>query len=48
MKRLDNGNIRTYLDDDKKTGVSELQIIDPNNIAPTIMLAHKVKIIINK
>lgn len=42
---LDNGNVRTYLDDEKKTGVSEMQFINPQNIAPTLTLAHIIKII---
>ena len=34
---LPNGNIRFHLDDYKKTSISELQIINPKNIAPTII-----------
>lgn len=39
-KELQNGNIRAYRDDDKKSGVSELQIMFPDNIAQTITTAH--------
>jgi len=34
---LPNGNIRTHLDDYKKTSISECQFINPRNIAPTII-----------
>lgn len=43
---LPNGNMRAYLDDYKKTGVSEWQFISPNNIGPTITTAHIPKILL--
>lgn len=42
---LPNGNIRTHLDDYKKTSVSEGQYINPKNIAPTIIAGGGIKII---
>lgn len=46
-KEMPNGNIRAYRDDDKKSGVSELQIIHPDNVAQTITTAHIPKTILN-
>ena len=46
FKMLPNGNMRAYLDDYKKTGVSEWQFISPNNIGPTITTAHIPKILL--
>ena len=42
---LPNGNIRTHLDDYKKTSISEGQYINPKNIAPTIIAGGGTKII---
>ena len=44
-KQMENGNIRAYRDDDKKSGASELQIISPENVACTVTTAHEPKII---
>jgi DNA (cytosine-5)-methyltransferase 1 len=44
-KQMENGNIRAYRDDDKKSGASELQIIHPENVACTVTTAHEPKII---
>lgn len=43
---LPNGNIRFHLDDYKKTSISELQIINPKNIAPTLIAGGGIKIIL--
>jgi hypothetical protein len=40
----DDGNLRAYIDDEKKTGVSELQITNPNNPAPTLTGANHAKV----
>lgn len=45
LKMLPNGNIRAHTNDKRKGGVGELQIIDPNNIAPSVITAHVIKII---
>lgn len=45
MTVLPNGNIRTHLDDYKKTSISEGQYINPKNIAPTIIAGGGIKII---
>lgn len=45
MTVLPNGNIRTFVDDYKKTSVSECQYINPKNIAPTIIAGGGHKII---
>lgn len=42
---LPNGNIRTHLDDYKKTSISEGQYINPKNISPTIIAGGGIKII---
>ena len=42
---LPNGNIRTHLDDYKKTSIAEGQYINPRNISPTIIQANIIKII---
>lgn len=34
---LPNGNVRTHLDDYKKTAISEGQYINPRNICPTLI-----------
>lgn len=44
---MPNGNIRACMDDDKKSGVSELQIIHSDNVAQTIPTAHIPKTILN-
>ena len=41
-----DGNIRGYLDDDKKTGVSEMQFTNPNNMSPTLTSANQLKIFV--
>lgn len=45
MTVLPNGNIRTHLDDFKKTSISEAQYINPKNIAPTVIAGGGSKII---
>lgn len=40
----DDGNLRAYIDDEKKTGVSELQITNPDNPAPTLTGANHAKV----
>lgn len=45
LKMLPNGNIRAHTNDERKCGVGELQIIDTNNIAPSVITAHIIKII---
>ena len=37
MTILPNGNIRTHLDDYKKTSVAEEQYTNPKNISPTLI-----------
>lgn len=44
-KELPNGNIRGYLDNDRKSGVSEAQYMHPNNHAGTLTTAHEPKVI---
>ena len=45
FKVLPNGNIRGYQSNTfDKRGVSELQIINPRNEAPTVTTAHEIKI----
>lgn len=41
---LPNGNIRFHLDDYKKTSLSELQIINPRNVANTIIAGGAAKV----
>ena len=45
FKVMANGNIRGYQSNTyDKRGVSELQIINPRNEAPTVTTAHEIKI----
>ena len=45
FKVMANGNIRAYQSNTyDKRGVSELQIINPGNEAPTVTTAHEIKI----
>ena len=45
FKVMPNGNIRAYQSNTyDKRGVSELQIINPWNEAPTVTTAHEIKI----
>ena len=45
FKMMPNGNIRAYQDDtEDKRGVSELQITNPCNIAPTVISSTPPKI----
>ena len=45
FKVMPNGNIRGYQSNTyDKRGVSELQIINPRNEAPTVTTAHEIKI----
>lgn len=46
MTVLPNGNIRTFVDDYKKTSVSECQYINPKNIAPTVIAGGGMKILV--
>ena len=43
-KKLPNGNIRFYQDDEKKSAVSELQVQSKDNVAQTITTANIPKI----
>lgn len=46
FKMMPNGNIRAYQKDKPdKSGVSELQITDPRNEAPTVIVGNVIKII---
>lgn len=45
MRVLPNGNIRFCLNDYKKTSIAELQFINPENEAPTIISGGGCKII---
>lgn len=42
---LDNGNIRCYQDDERKSGVSEMQFTNPDNESPTVTTQGQVKVI---
>ena len=44
-KVLPNGNIRCFQDDAAKSGISELQIINPENVCPTVTTAHVPKVL---
>lgn len=46
FKMMPNGNIRAYqADKPDKCGVSELQITDARNEAPTVIVGNVIKII---
>lgn len=44
-KVMPNGNIRCYQDDAAKSGISELQIINAENVCPTVTTAHVPKVL---
>ncbi len=44
-KEMPNGNIRGYQDNERKSGVSELQFTHPDNVNPTLTTAHEPKVI---
>lgn len=44
-KEMPNGNIRGYINNDRKSGVSEAQYMHPNNPAGTLTTAHEPKVI---
>ena len=43
-KYLDNGDIRAYRNDERKSGIQELQISSPNNPSNTVTANHSPKI----
>lgn len=42
---MPNGNIRAFLNNEKKTSVSEWQVVNPRNVCHTIITAYVPKMI---
>ena len=45
FKIMPNGNIRAFLNNVKKTSVSEWQVVNPHNVCHTVITAHVPKMI---